>query len=129
VPVARFDIDNLVERRLAAIELVERNICNQKTAAKICDFHRNTVFKLLRTKRILGLQAAIEDHRGLKQPLKYIGELRSHIKKLLRQHPDWPDQQIADQAAKYLELEVSRSAVARIRTEKQDHKQTRSFGT
>lgn len=86
-------------------------------------FLRNTVFKLVRTKRILGLQAAIEDHRGLKQPLKYIGELRAHVKKLLRKYPDWSDRQRAEQAASDLDVEVSRAAVARIRTEKQDNKQ------
>jgi transposase/uncharacterized protein YlzI (FlbEa/FlbD family) len=124
-PVARFEVNNLVERRLAAIELVERGICSQKIAAKICDFHRNTVFKLLRIKRLLGLQAALEDHRGLKHPLKYIGALRSHIKKLLRKYPDWSDQEIAAQATSDLNIEVSRSAVARIRTEKQDHQQAK----
>jgi hypothetical protein len=80
----------------------------------------------LRTKRILGLQATIEDHRGLKHPLRYIGELRSHIKKLLRKYPDWPDRQIAEQAANDLNVDVSRNAVARIRTEKQDNKQAKN---
>src|SRR3990172_5563612 len=79
VPVVHFDIDNSIEIKLAAIELVEKDLCNQKTAGKICGLHRNTVFKLLRTNRLLGLEAVVEDHRGLKQPLKYIKEIRSHI--------------------------------------------------
>lgn len=120
IPVVHFNINDHIERRLAAIELVERGLCNQKTAGKICGFHRNTVFKLLRTKRLLGLEAVLEDHRGLKKPLKYVNEIRSHIKKLLRKYPDWTDQAIADQAAKDLGMDISRSAVARIRTEKQD---------
>ena len=120
VPVVRFDINSANERKLAAIELVERGLCNQKNAGKICGFHRNTIFKLLRTKQLLGVEAVLQDDRGLKQPLKYVNEVRSHIKKLLRKHPDWTDQAVADQAAKDLAMDISRNAVARIRTEKQD---------
>lgn len=126
VPVVRFDLDNINERKLAAIELVERCRCTQKLAGKICGFHRNTVFKLLRIKRILGIEAVFEDDRGAKSPSKYIGRVRSHIKKLLRKHPDWTDQAIADQAGADLEMEISRSAVARIRTEKKDEKREKN---
>lgn len=120
IPVVRFNATSINERKLAVIDLVEKGLCSQTVAGKICGFHRNTVFKLLRTKRILGIEAIIEDHRGLKEPYKYIGEVRSHIKKLLRQYPQWKDQDIADQAAKDLQMEISRSAVARVRTEKED---------
>lgn len=84
IPVVHFNVADHIERRLAAIELVERGLCNHKTAGKISGFHRNTVFKLLRAKRLLGLEAILDDHRGLKKPLKYVNEIRSHIKKLLR---------------------------------------------
>ncbi|MBW1854445.1 MAG: helix-turn-helix domain-containing protein [Deltaproteobacteria bacterium] len=120
IPVARFDSGSVNERKLAAIDLVEKGVCTQKVAGNICGFHRNTVFKLIRTKRILGIEAIIEDNRGLKAPYKYIGRVRSCIKKLLRKYPDWTDQAIAEEAAKDLEIEISRSAVARIRTEKQE---------
>ncbi len=120
IPVARFDSGSVNERKLAAIDLVEKGLCTQKVAGDICGFHRNTVFKLIRTKTILGVEAVIEDNRGLKSPYKYIGKVRIHIKKLLRRHPDWTDQAIGEEAAKDLRVEISRSAVARIRTEKQD---------
>ncbi len=120
VPVVRFDKDNDNERKLAVVELVERCQCSQTIAGKICGFHRNTVFKLLRIKRILGIEAIFEDERGPKSPSKYIGKVRSYIKKLLRKHPELKDQAIADLAAEYLEMEISRNAVARIRAEKQD---------
>ena len=120
IPVVRFDSSNVNERKLAAIDLIEKGVCTQKIAGDICGFHRNTVFKLIRTKRILGIEAIIEDDRGLKAPYKYIGRVRSCIKKLLRKYPDWTDQAIAEEAAKDLKIEISRSAVARIRTEKQD---------
>lgn len=117
IPVVHFEIDNTNERKLAAIELVERGLCNQKIAGRLCGFHRNTVFKLLRTKRLLGIEAVLADERGHKEPYKYINQVRSHIKKLLRKYPDWKDQDIANQAAEDLGMEISRSAVARIRTE------------
>jgi len=120
VPVARFNVENVNECKLAAIDLVDRGLCSQDTAGKICGFHRNTVFKMLRTKRLLGIEAVIEDHRGLKSPYKYIGQIRSRIKKLLRKYPEATDREIAELAAKDLNMAISRSAVARIRTEKQE---------
>lgn len=124
-PVVSFDPDKLKERRLAAVQLVELNYCNQRTAGKICGFHRNTVFKLLRTKRLLGIEALIKDERGPKAPWKYVGKIRETVKKLLRKYPDWTDEQIANKAAEQLETPISRSAVARIRTEKDDLKHMR----
>ncbi|GAB6145796.1 hypothetical protein JCM12294_32350 [Desulfocicer niacini] len=120
VPVAYFNVDKINERKMAVIDLVEQAHCNQKEAGIICDFHRNTVFKILRVKRLLGIEAVFEDNRGPNGPFKYIGKIRSHIKKMIRSHPDWIDQKIADVASKELSMEVSRSAVARIRSEKEN---------
>ena len=120
VPVVQFDPENLDEQKLAAIELVERHNCSQTVAGKICGLHRNTVFKALRIKRILGIEAIFKDNRGPNGPSKYVGDLRAHIKKLLRKHPQWTDQQIADQAASDFSTKVPRSSIARIRTEKED---------
>ena len=124
-PVVSFYPDNINERRIAVVQLVELKYCNQNNAGKICGFHRNTVFNLLRTKKLLGIEALFEDDRGPKSPWKYVGEIRTTIKKLQRKYPDWSDQQIADEAARHLETPISRSAVARIRTEKDDLKHTK----
>lgn len=120
-PIVIFNPNKINERRLAVVQLVELGYCNQKVAGKICGFHRNTAYKLLRTKRLLGVEAMLKDDRGPKAPWKYVGQIRKTVKKLLRKHPDWTDQQIAEQAAKQLGTSISRSAVARIRTEKEDH--------
>ena len=117
-PVVQFDPDILFERRLAVIELLERGICNNKVAAELIGFHRNTVLNLLRTKRLLGIEAACRDERCCKQPYKFIGEIRLHIKELIRIHPDWSDQKIADRSALDLKMEMFRSTVSRIRNEK-----------
>ena len=95
IPVVRFCVDDINKRKLAAIELVERQLCNQILAGEICNFHRNTVSKLLRIKQLLGIEAVLKDDRGLKNPLKYIDEICSHIKELLQKYPDWTDQAIA----------------------------------
>ncbi len=118
-PVVHFDINSSTERKIAIIELLEQELCNQKLAGKLCGFHRNTVFKIMRTKELLGIEAVLQDDRGPKAPYKYISAIRSHVKKLLRKYPDWTDQDIAVQAALDLKTGISRSAVARIRTEKQ----------
>ena len=110
VPVVHFSIDKATERKLAAIELIEQELCSRKDAGDICGFHRNTIFKLMRVKNILGIEAVLQDDRGLRNPLKYIGKLRSHIKKLLRKYPDWTDQEIADQAAADMSILESQEA-------------------
>ena len=120
IPIVHFNTDSDAERKLAVIELVEQNVCNQTIAGKICGFHRNTVFKLVRTKKLLGVEEVLKDDRGQKGAYKYIGEIRSHIKKLLRKYPGWSDREIAEQAVIDLKMDISRSAVARIRTEKQE---------
>ncbi len=122
-PVVHFDINSSTERKIAVIELLEQELCNQKLAGKLCGFHRNTVFKIMRTKELLGIEGVLKDDRGSKAPYKYISEIRSHVKKLLRKYPDWTDQDIAAQAALDLKIGISRSSVARIRTEKQDKKE------
>jgi hypothetical protein len=57
VPVASFNCEKLAERKLAAVELVERKICNHQTVAQLCGFHRNTIAKLLALKSTLGITA------------------------------------------------------------------------
>jgi hypothetical protein len=115
-PVIHFDINNAAERKIAMIQLVERGLCNIQTAGELCGFHRNTAGKILQTKKLLGIEAVLSDGRGLKKPYKYIDEVRSHIEDLLCEHPEWKDQDVAEQASKDLEMSISRSAVARIRT-------------
>lgn len=115
IPVAKFNHNILSERKLAAVELVDRKICNHSTAAKICDFHRNSISNFLMIKNTLGIEALIKENRGLKKPLKYCHDVRTTIERLLSEHPDWSDQQIARQAAIALDTDIHRSSVARIR--------------
>ena len=79
-PVVSFDPGKINEKRLAVVQLVELGYCKNRVAGKICGFHRNTVGKLLRTKRLLGVEAIFEDNRGPKAPWKYIGGIRKTIK-------------------------------------------------
>lgn len=115
-PVVRFCVDDLAERKLAAIHLVELGHCTQKDAGLICELHRNTVSKILELKGLLGVEAVVQDHRGLKGPYKYTEPVQEQIEQLLSEHPDWSDQAIADEASQALSMKVSRSSVLRIRT-------------
>ena len=115
MPVTRFNADENAERRQAAIQLVELGLCSKTIAGEICGFHRNTVADLVKTKELLGLETALTETRGRKEPVKYVNEIQEHIRQLQEERPDWPDQKIASQASKDLDMEVSRVAVARIR--------------
>lgn len=117
IRICQFNPQSTAERRLAAIDLVELKYCSRKVAGCICGFSRNTVSKLINIKKIYGIEGVIKENRGLKSPYKYVKKVRAQILKLLENNPHWTDQEIADQAAKDLETDVSRSAVARIRTE------------
>ncbi|MDW7681142.1 MAG: hypothetical protein SCK70_11295, partial [bacterium] len=116
IPVAKFNENDLSERKLAAVELVERKICNKQIAAQICGFHRNTITNFLTIKNTLGIEALIKENRGLKNPLKYSDDIRQTIDRLLSEHPNCSDQQIARLASEELKIDISRSAVVRVRT-------------
>ncbi len=115
IAVAKFNYAKLAERKLAAIGLVERQICDPKTTAYICGFHRNSVARFLKIKEILGIETLLEEHRGLKRPLKYVDSVRKTLDRLLSEYPQYSDQQIAQQAAEELKMDIQRTAVARIR--------------
>lgn len=116
IPVAKFNANSHAERRIAAVALVEQGICSQTIAGNICDFHRNSISKFISIKSHFGIKALLSDNRGLKKPVKYTTTVQQTIKRLLDDHPGWKDYQVANQAAIELDIEISRSAVARIRT-------------
>jgi hypothetical protein len=72
----------------------------------------------LELKNLLGVEAVLRDHRGLKGPYKYTEGVLEEIEKLLAQYPGWSDQAIADEASARLSVKVSRSSVLRIRTKR-----------
>jgi len=115
IPVAKFNKNILSERKLAAVQLVEQKICNRQITAQICGFHRNTISNFLTLKNILGVEALLEDNRGLKKPLKYSDDIRQTIQRLLSEHENYSDQQIARLVSEELKMDISRSAVFRIR--------------
>ena len=115
VPVASFYEKDLASQKIAAIELVESGLASIKDAAEVVGLHRNTVSESIKVKQLLGISSAIKDDRGRKGPIHYTPDIRAHIIKLVENHPDWTDTQVAKQAAKDLKTRVSRQAVARIR--------------
>jgi regulator of replication initiation timing len=116
-PITSFDPTNVNERKSSVVQLIELGYCDQKTAGIICNFHRNTVSRLLKIKRLLGIEAIFLDDRGPKGSWKYVDDIYEKIKALLQKHPDWTDQEIADHAANDLNTTISRVAVLRIRHE------------
>lgn len=116
-PVPVFFEDDLASKKIAAIHLVESGLTTQVEASEIVGLHRNTVSEAVRTAKLIGMKAAIEDDRGCKRAFHYTPEMKDHIIRLLIAHPDWTDSQIAEQAAADLNKSVSRQAVARFRIE------------
>ena len=115
VPVASFYEKDLASQKIAAIELVESGLASIKGAAQVVGLHRNTVSESIKIKQLLGISSAIKDDRGRKGPIHYTPDIRAHVVKLVENHPDWTDTEVAKQAAKDLKTRVSRQAVARIR--------------
>lgn len=119
IPVAHFDIDSRDERKMAAMDMVERGFCSQSLAGDLCGFHRNSISKFLEIKKHHGISAVLDDNRGRKEPLKYKGEILENIQMLLAENPDKIDEEIANLAAENFDIDISRSSVARIRTSDQ----------
>jgi len=115
VPVASFYEEDLASQKIAAIQLVDAGLASIQDAAEVVGLHRNTVSDAIKTKNLLGIESAIKDDRGRKQPVYYTPAIKAHITGLLESHPDWNDEEIAEDAAKNLKTKVSRQAVARIR--------------
>lgn len=124
-PVIRFDPNIQSEQKKAAIDLYELGHCTRGVAAKISGLHRNTVYKILKTKKLLGLEAAIQSDNGPKAAWKYILEIRTEIKKIIRKYPEWSDEEVAEEGSKRLGMEITRSGVQRIRREKEKNKEAR----
>ena len=66
-------------------------------------------------KSTLGIESLLDENRGLKKPLKYSADVRATIERLLSEHPDCSDQQIAKLASEELDMDIHRNGVARIR--------------
>src|SRR4030042_1367291 len=115
VPVASFYEEDVASQKIAAIQLVEAGLASIIEAAEVVKLHRNTISEAIKAKQLLGIGHAIKDDRGRKQAIHYTPAMKAHIARLLEDHPDWTDAQIAWQAAKNLKSRVCRQAVARIR--------------
>lgn len=115
VPVASFYEKDLPSQKIAAIHLVESGLATQNDAAEVVGVHRNTVYKAVRINRLFGIRCVIRDNRGPKKPYHYTPERQAYIITLIKNHPNWKDDNIAKKAAKELKTRVSRQAIARIR--------------
>ena len=123
-PVVFFYDDDLVSKKVAAIQLVNLGLATIIEAAEVVGLHRNTVSNALNINRALGLGAIIQDDRGRKGPIYYTPEKQKHIINLLESNPGETDEKIAQQASEELGTKISRQAVARIRV---DYSQSKPF--
>jgi hypothetical protein len=118
LPLVRFNHADWVERRLAAVRLADEFELPYKYVARICRMNRNTISKLVKTKRLLGMQHILENNRGPKAPWKLIDEIVRQIDQLVKEQPDIKNKGIVS-ALKEAGFEISETSVRRVRNRHQ----------
>jgi hypothetical protein len=114
LPLVQFNPDDWLEKRLAAVRLADEFQIPYKFVARICDLHRDSVSKFVKTKRFLGLGALCKNDRGPKAPWKIVDEVIEKIKTLVHENPKIQNQQLVEQL-RAAGFEVSETSVRRIR--------------
>lgn len=114
LPLVRFDPDDWIERRLAAVRLAEEFDIPYKYVGRICGMHRDTVSKLMKTKRLLGMRYLLENNRGPKAPWKVIDDIINKIDQFVKKQPDIKNKEIVN-ALKDDGVNISETSVRRVR--------------
>jgi len=114
LPLVQFNPDKWLEKRLAVVRLADEFKIPYKFVSRICNMNRNTVSKLVKTKRYLGLEALCKKGRGPKAPWKIVDAVIEKTKKLVHENPRIQNKALMKQlnAAGY---DVSETSVRRIR--------------
>ena len=76
--------------------------------------NRNTVSKLVKTKRLLGMRYILENNRGPKAPWKLVDDIVRQIDRSVKEQPDLKNKQIVS-ALKEAGFEISETSVRRVR--------------
>ena len=114
LPLVRFNPNDWTETRVAAVRLADEFEIPHKYVARICRMNRNTVSKLVKTKRLLGIQYILEKGRGPKAPWKLVDDIIQRIDQLVNNQPDITNKQIVD-VLKEAGLDISETSVRRVR--------------
>ncbi|MGI0037681.1 MAG: putative transposase [Nitrososphaera sp.] len=88
IPLVKFTRGDRAETYLAAVTLADNYQIPYILVAQICQLDRNTVSKLVQTKRLLGLQYIFESDKGPKAPWKVVDEIVAHIDQAVKDDPD-----------------------------------------
>jgi hypothetical protein len=114
LPLVRFNPNDWVDTRLAAVRLADEFEIPYKYVARICRMNRNTVSKLVKTKRLLGIRYLLENNRGPKAAWKLVDDITDRIDQLVSEQPDVTNKQIVD-ALREAGLDISETSVRRVR--------------
>jgi hypothetical protein len=86
-PLAKFTRGDWAETYQAAVTLAEDYQIPYVIVAKICELDRNTVSKLVKTKRLLGLRYLFENDKGPAAPWKVVDEIVALIDQAVKDEP------------------------------------------
>ena len=114
LPLVRFNPHDWIETRLAAVRLADEFEIPYKYIASICDMHRDTVSKLVKTKRLLGMRYLLDNNRGPKAPWKLVDDIVNQIYQLVNKQPDIKNSQIVT-ALNKSGFDISETSIRRIR--------------
>jgi len=114
VPLARFKRDDWAETYHAAVVLADTYQIPYTVVARICRLDRNTVSKLVKTKRLLGLQYIFENDKGPKAPWKLVDEIVALIDQAIQDDPNITNAKIVARL-KEAGHSISESSVRKVR--------------
>jgi transposase len=118
LPLVRFNPNDWVEKRLAAVRLADEFEIEYQYVARICGVHRDTVSQWVKTKRLLGIRYLLDKDRGPKAPWKLVDDIVRQIDQLVTEQPDIKNNQIVNILNKS-GFDISETSVRRIRNRTQ----------
>jgi hypothetical protein len=118
LPLVRFNPNDWVDKRLAAVRLADEFEIPHHYVARICDVHRDTVSQWVKTRRLLGIRYLLGKDRGPKAPWKVVDDIVCHIDQLVTEQPDIKNNQIVAILNKS-GFDISETSVRRIRNRSQ----------
>lgn len=118
VKLVEFTKGNWAETHLAAVRLADDYKIPYTIVAKICGIDRNTVSKLVKTKRLLGIEYVLQNDRGPKSPWKVVDDVVEIIDQEVKKEPTITNRRLVRLLAKR-DYFISESTVRRVRNRNQ----------
>lgn len=114
IPLVKFKRGDWAETYQAAVTLGDGYHIPYIIVAKVCQLDRNTVSRLVKTKRLLGLQFVFENDKGPKTSWKVVDEIVELIDQAVRGDPKISNKKIL-QRLEQAGYSISETSVRKVR--------------